>query len=363
MRIALALPLALVATPCAAQSLRPIVEPPLSAQAALAGVDVFLLNEGREAVPVAAPDTLQTTARDGTSLTLELIRSTADTAPVAPGGFVKLRYRLAPLAPGLAAASPATPGISARPDAAPVEQVTDTARGPASSFAGRFSPHEPTYFVAGAGDARAKLQFSFALQPFASAGPLSYLKVAYTQTVFWGIGLPSGPITTVTYSPEGFADVPLSQTARAAIGFRHDSNGGGTTDSVDANRVFLRVSKRFDLGRGWRLDVAPQGWFYVSSNGIATDLPRFWGNGSVTASIGQADGVKFQIFARGNPRSGKGAGELFVSYPIASLGLRDLGLHGVGLYLFGQAFTGYGETLPGYNRADTHARIGVSFTR
>lgn len=362
MRIALvlaaALPLALGAAPAAAQALHPVVEPPQSAQDALAGVDVFLLNEGREAAPVTAPDTIQTLARDGTTLTLELIRSTADTAPIAPGGFVKLRYRLAPLAPGLAVTPPPPPRAASAAGAGAVEQVAETARGPASSFAGRFSPHEPTYFVAGAGDARAKLQFSFALQPFASAGPLSYLKVAYTQTVFWGIGLPSGPITSVTYSPEGFADVPLSGTARAAFGFRHDSNGGGTRDSVDANRVFLRINKRFDLGRGWRLDVAPQGWFYVGTNGIATDLPRFWGNGSITASLGQDDGVKFQIFARGNPRSGRGAGELFVSYPVASLGLR-----GVGLYLFGQAFTGYGETLPGYNRADTHARIGVSFTR
>ncbi|MFM9827532.1 MAG: phospholipase A [Sphingomonas sp.] len=362
MRIALALPialpLALIAAPCAAQTLHPVVEPPQSAQEALSGVDVFLLNEGRETVPVAAPDTIQTMARDGTSLTLELIRSTADTAPVAPGGFVKLRYRLAPLAPGLAAAAPAAPKFRAPAEQAEGERTTDTARGAVSSFVARFSPHEPTYFVAGAGDARAKFQFSFALQPFASTGPFSYLKVAYTQTVFAGIGLPSGPITSVTYSPEGYAEVPLSDTARAAFGYRHDSNGGGPSDSVDANRVFVRVNKRFDLGRGWRLDVAPQGWFYVGSKGIATDLPRFWGNGSITASLGQEGGVKFQIFARGNPRTGQGAGELFVSYPIASLGLR-----GVGLYLFGQAFTGYGETLPGYNRADTHARIGVSFTR
>lgn len=47
----LVLPLVLLAVPAAAQSLHPVAEPPQSAQDALAGVDVFLLNEGREAAP------------------------------------------------------------------------------------------------------------------------------------------------------------------------------------------------------------------------------------------------------------------------------------------------------------------------
>ncbi|MBA4042712.1 MAG: phospholipase, partial [Sphingobium sp.] len=64
------------AAPASAQ-LRPLVAPPESAaKASTDGVDVFLINEGAAPVPIAAPDTIDTIAQDGTALTLELIRST-----------------------------------------------------------------------------------------------------------------------------------------------------------------------------------------------------------------------------------------------------------------------------------------------
>jgi outer membrane phospholipase A len=47
---------------------------------------------------------------------------------------------------------------------------------------------------------------------------------------------------------------------------------------------------------------------------------------------------------------------LFVSYPLAKLG-------GLGIYVFGQGFTGYGEALDDYRVNDTHARIGIALTR
>ncbi|OYY69936.1 phospholipase A [Sphingomonas sp. 28-63-12] len=349
--LCLAPPFLVIATPAAAQ-LRPLVEPPASAARALSGVDVFLLNEGRAPAPVEAPATIQTIAQDGTALTLELIRSTADTGSVAPGGFARLRYRLAPVvrssASRVAAATLATSG----------EEVATTGRGTASGFLGRFSPFEPVYGVIGSGDAGAKVQLSFAMQPFASTGPASYIKVGYTQTIFWALDLPSGPIRATTYSPEAFIDVPVDDGTRLAIGFRHDSNGGGPATSVDINRFYLRANKSFALGSGWRLDIAPQGWFYVGGQGAAGNIERFYGYGALGASIEQRDGIKLALFARGNPVTRLGSAELFASYPIKRFAGGD-----IGLYLFGQAFHGYGEALSDYNRADTHARIGLAFTR
>ncbi len=349
----IAAPMLSLASPVAAQ-LRPLVEPPASAAGALSGVDVFLVNEGKDAAPVDAPATIQTIARDGTALTLELIRSTADIAPVAPGGFARLRYRLAPLArpveprAEVARATPQGPG----------EQVATTGRGTSAAFLNRFSPFEPTYGVVGTGDSGAKVQLSFALQPFASTGPASYIKVAYTQTIFWALDQPSGPIRATTYSPEAFIDVPLDPTTQLSLGYRHDSNGGGPANSVDINRLYVRLNKTFALGNDWRIDIAPQGWVYVGTQGIAGDIERFYGNGALAASLEQKDGLKLALYARGNPMTRLGSAELFASYPIKRFGVGD-----IGLYVFGQAFHGFGEAISDYNRADTHARIGIAFTR
>lgn len=347
----------LFATSAVAQ-LRPLAAPPENAaKANTDGVDVFLINEGTQAAPIAAPDTIDVIAQDGTALTLELIRSTAEGAPVPAGGFAKLRYRLAPL-------SPSAPQVAAtapeRPRPAPVgggETLVADSAGVASAFIERFRPYEPTYVAIGSGRENTKAQVSFALKPFGGTGVLSHLNLAYTHTFFWAFNRPSGPITTAIYSPEVYFDVPVGEQVNVAFGYRHSSNGGGPADSIDANRLYLRVNRQFDLGRGWRLDVAPQGWVFFGTRGIARDLDRFWGNGGITASITQRNGVKLALYGRGDPTTGRGAAEVFLSYPLRRIG------GDVGLYLFGQAFTGFGETLPRYNERDTTARIGIALTR
>jgi len=232
------------------------------------------------------------------------------------------------------------------------------ARGTSSGFLDRFAPFEPIYGVFGTGDAGAKVQFSFAHQPFAGSGPASHIKVAYTQTMFWALDQPSGPFRATTYSPEAFIDVPLDPTTQLAIGYRHDSNGEGPATSIDVNRLYLRANERFALGKGWQLDVTPQGWFYVGTQGVADDIERFMGYGALGASIEQKHGIKLALYARGNPRTRQGSAELFLSYPVKRFGLGDSGI-----YVFGQAFHGYGEALSDYNIVDSHARIGIALTR
>ncbi|PTS91039.1 phospholipase, partial [Sphingomonas sp. HMWF008] len=80
-----------VATPAAAQ-LRPLLDPPASAEAARAGVEVFLLNESAAAQPARGPDEIETIARDGTKL--RLIAAPDEPQSVAAGGFARVRYRL-----------------------------------------------------------------------------------------------------------------------------------------------------------------------------------------------------------------------------------------------------------------------------
>jgi phospholipase A1/A2 len=355
MRLFLIPPLLIVATPAFAQ-IAPVPEQPASADAAQAGVTVFFPNESDAPVDPKAPDTLRLTAADGTRLTLE--REGPALLPVAPGGFGRARYRPAPVAVAqapLPATDPATEQAEAI--AASREQEVLGSSGTASGIAARFSPYRPTYGAFGLDDAGAKLQFSFAFQPFETNGALNGLRLAYTQTMFWRLDLPSGPFVSTNYSPEVFYEMPLAQDMVAAVGYAHDSNGRGEVGSIDVNRIYARLTRRYDLGDRWYAEVSPQAWFYVGKQGIADDIERYMGYGALGATIGQTDGLKLQATVRGNPGTGKGAGEVFASYPLARIGF------GLGIYAFGQLYTGYGEALDDFDRHDTHARFGIALTR
>jgi hypothetical protein len=354
----LILPALLLASPAAAQVRAVPVQPP-SEREALRGVEVFLINEGANSVPAEAPRQIEVTTTDGVRLVLERVPGPSVT--VAAGGFAKARYvpvAHIPAAPPVAVAvrMPTRPGKSGGEGEGEGETAITSSAGTASGFLDRFSPHEPTYGAFGLDDSGGKLQLSFAFQPFGGEGALSHLRVAYTHLMFWRIDLPSGPFRNTVYSPEVYADVPVSDTLTLGLGYRHDSNGEGPADSIDSNRIFLRAAKTFDLGDGWRAELVPQGWIHAGKRGLTPDLERYLGNGSLTASVMRENGLKVALTGRASFETGRGAGELFVSYPLAPLG-------GLGLYVFGQAFTGYGESLNDYRRDDSHVRIGVAFTR
>jgi outer membrane phospholipase A len=339
------------AGPAAAQ-LRPLVDPPASAAAARDGVEVFLLNEGPAAVPAEGPAEIETVAKDGTRL--RLVAAPDEVLTVAPGGFARLRYRIAAAAPGQVAANDPPAPVAPGP---PAETVASNSARSSSGFLDRFHPYEPVYGAAGLGDAGAKLQVSFDFRLFGhDDGPR--LDFAYTQTMFWALDQSSGPFRATNYSPELFVDMPVDATTTLGAGYRHDSNGERTARSIDVNRLFARATKSFDFGGDWRFDITPQAWFYVADQGVAPDLDRYWGYTSLSAAIGQRNGLKLELQGRGNPGTGKGSAEAFLSFPLARI---SNGLPHV--YLFGQAFTGYGEALSDYNRSASHVRLGVAFTR
>jgi hypothetical protein len=341
------------AAPAAAQ-LRPLVEPPASAEAAQHGVDVFLLNEGPAPVPAEGPAEIETVAKDGARLRLIIAPDAVLT--VQPGAFARLHYRLAAAAPAGTAQTPAPAPAPAR-GATAIEQVATDSSGSSSAFFDRFRPHDPIYGAFGPGDAGGKLQLSFAFRALGSEdGP--NLNFAYTQTMFWALGEPSGPFRATNYSPELSVDLPIDRTMTIGLGYRHDSNGLGRAGSIDVNRVFVRAAKRFALGDDWTFELVPEAWFYVGRRGTASDLDRYWGYNALTTSIGKQDSLKLSLTGRANPGTGKGAIEAYLSYPLAAIS-DDL----PHIYLFGQAFTGYGEALSDYNRHDSHARLGIAFTR
>lgn len=349
----LLLPFALLAATPAAAQVRAVPAQPASEAEALRGVEVFLVNEGDAPVTDAGPREIEVTAVDGTRLVLE--RAPGPTRVIAPGGFAKARY--VPVSVAGTAVPPSGQHAPAR--IPPAETVAQSSTGASAAFLDRFEPHEPTYGVFGTSDSGGKLQVSFAFRPFDEDAPLKLgnLRFAYTQTMFWALNQPSGPFRATTYSPEVYASIPAGDDVHVALGWRHDSNGRGPADSIDVNRIFARVETTTDLGSGWHLDLAPQAWVYVGRQGIAPDLKDYWGVTSLAAAIRQDDGLKIALNARGSFETRKGGAELFVSYPLTRLG------GGLGFYVFGQAYTGYGEALDDFRVNDTHARIGIALTR
>lgn len=341
------------ATPVAAQ-LRAVPAPVADERTALRGVEVFLINESGVPLDADGPREIEVTATDGTRLILQ--RMPMARATVAPGAFIKVRY-----VPVGIAGQAVPPALAHQPADIPTpgETTVSSSTGSSSAFLDRFEPHEPVYGAFGLNDSGAKLQVSFAFRPFDTDAPLKLgnLRFAYTQTMFWALNEPSGPFRSTIYSPEVYADVAAGENSVISVGYRHDSNGRGLPGSVDVNRFFLRGQHSFDLGNDWKLDVAPMGWLYVGNEGAATNLRRTWGNSSLTLAIRQQDGLKVAATARGSFESGRASGEVFASYPLRPLG------GGFGIYLFGQAFTGYGETLDDIDRRDTHARLGIALTR
>ncbi|WP_315759823.1 phospholipase A [Sphingomonas sp. Y38-1Y] len=356
MRSILILPALAMAAPAAAQ-IAPVPQQPASAEAAGHGVTVFFPNESDAPVDPRAPDTLEVTAADGTRLTL--VRDGPALLPVAPGGFGRARYRAAPVDVARAAPPSVATPVEEAAEAIAASRETEVlgSAGTASAIASRFAPYRPTYGAFGLDDAGAKLQFSFAFQPFDSNGALNGLRFAYTQTMFWRLDLPSGPFRSTNYSPEIYYEMPLAQDAVAAVGYAHDSNGREEVGSIDINRIYARLTRRFDLGDRWYAEVSPQLWLFVGKQGVADDIERYMGYGQIGGTIGRTDGLKLQAVVRGNPGTGRGAAELFASYPLAPIG------YGFGIYAFGQLFTGYGEAIDDFDRRDTHARFGIALSR
>ncbi|WP_082453760.1 phospholipase A [Sphingomonas sp. Leaf62] len=335
----IALALLLAAPP----QIRIVAEPPESVAAAGQGVTVFLLNEG-STVAEAEPHILDVITADGAAIEIAPLDATPVSVP--PGGFRKLRY--------LIASSPIPVPPSPSPSAVPSGETTvATATGRASGFLDRFEPHAPIYGAFGLGSDGAKLQFSLAVRPFDGAGALDGVRLAWTQTMFWAIDQPSGPFRSTTYSPEVYYQRALRDDIVGAVGYAHDSNGRDA-GSIDVNRLFASASYAVPIGGDWRVEVTPKLWTYVGTG--YRDLDRYWGNWSLGAAIGQTDGLRIAASLR-NPAGSRRAGEVFASYPLTRIG------GGTGLYVFGQAFSGYGEAIDDYRRRSSSARLGIAFTR
>lgn len=181
--------------------------------------------------------------------------------------------------------------------------------------------------------------------------------VAYTQQSHWQLyndtGNASRPFRDTNYMPELILSYKPAlrwgelQWNLANLAFNHQSNGRSDLLSRSWNRVIAS----FGVESG-NLGVQGRLWYRIPESGDEDDNPTisdYYGWGDLSA-IYKWRGQSFAATIRGNPSTGKGAGQLtWTSAPL---------LGPVRGYV--KLFSGYGETLIDYNWKQTTIGIGVS---
>jgi outer membrane phospholipase A len=242
------------------------------------------------------------------------------------------------------------------------------------SFAGRFSAHEPVYFIYGGQAPGAKFQFSFKYRLVGDQGRLGEelpalrgLYFGFTQRSLWDINANSSPFYDTSYMPE------LMFESQAVVdpgdnggfkflgyqaGLRHESNGRDGPESRSLNIAYFRPAFAFGRLDGWNLIVAPRLFTYVSDLSNNPDIRDYRGNAELMAIIGRNDRGALALTGRLGSGGHRGSLQADLTIPVKFDKLFDFAT-----YLLIQYWDGYGESLRDYNKRTSTVRAGFSLVR
>ena len=206
-----------------------------------------------------------------------------------------------------------------------------------------------------------KFQISFKTPILVNVGqlPLSIF-FGYTQVSYWQAYNSdySSPFRETNYEPELFAtwkqDLQLTDNWHFKVGslnLTHQSNG--QTGSL--SRSWNRIESNLVFANN-NLTVAFTPWYRFeedSANDDNPDLTDYYGHGQISAVYPVYNNT-FTLTTRNNIESGfsKGSVKLDWSFPLGFLSARG--------YL--QVFSGYGNSLIGYNEYTNTIGVGISLT-
>lgn len=245
-------------------------------------------------------------------------------------------------------------------------------QGPGRFFKEHISGYEPMYFIAGNKSPDVKFQISFAYQLLNSDGPLATaapalkgFHIAYTQTSLWDGNASSAPFYDTSYKPEFFfawENVMRSPPARwfqldLQASLKHESNGKGGADSRSLNIAYFRPTLTLGRDDGLQLILQPRVWTYLGDLSDNPDVVDYRGYADLRAILGWKRGLQLSALGRMGRDGNHRALQLDLTYPM----MRIFG--SFSLYLDVQYFTGYGESLLGYNRSSDELRAGLALFR
>lgn len=242
------------------------------------------------------------------------------------------------------------------------------------SFAGRFSPHEPVYFIYGPDAPGAKFQFSFKYRVLGQKAGLGNrlpvlrgLYAGYTQRSLWDIDAESSPFYDSSYMPELMYE---SQSVVSPgdgggfrllgyqVGVRHESNGQQGPESRSLNIAYIRPAFSFGRLDGWNLIVVPRIFEYIVDVENNPDIKDYRGNAELTVILGRNDRGALALTGRAGQGFHKGSLQADLTIPVKFDKMFDFAT-----YLLIQYWNGYGESLRSYNQRSETVRAGFSLVR
>jgi phospholipase A1 len=234
--------------------------------------------------------------------------------------------------------------------------------------------YKDNYFLTGfTHETEVKFQFSAKFDVWPNRGPHA-VYFAFSQRSLWNIYRVSQPFAENNYAPELFYSyfhapnrydpAPGCGFFLERVGLIHESTGEGGSRSRGWNRVY--GESRFacyDAERNYGV-LTLQLWappFGVTDN---PDIVKYQGYGELSLGVGSDHGQAWL-----------GDWELAVHTRKGTRGTRAGSVEADARwrpsygsfwrftpYLYGQFFTGYGETLLSYDRALSAIRVGIGFT-
>ena len=367
-------------------------------------VDLAAMNPGGLEAPFGAPLSIAgKIIVDGDERDVTLDSVSGAPVSVAPGGFAVRHYRLTlpsgvtgrvvlevdsssfgvlrtvlevePPAVVAQASEPAKPATSAAPETGTqFDKLMDSApvaSGIARTFAGRFMPNQPIYFLYGDEPQAVKFQFSFDYRLASmrwgkpDAQKISTVRIGYTQRSLWDIQDSSSPFYDTSYMPE-VAFVTDSAMPRTRgwftwmgwrAGYQHESNGKDGFDSRSLNTFYLRP--RFILGDldHWFLVMVPEVWTYIGDVEDNPQIKDYRGYGKLRFYVGKNTGPSLRVTAWSGKDFDNGSYELDLTWPIKT---QRFSLE---TYFHVQYFNGYGESLRAYDQKVESLRFGLGLVR
>ncbi len=242
------------------------------------------------------------------------------------------------------------------------------------TFAGRFSPHEPVYFIYGPDAPGAKFQFSFKYRVLGEKAGLGKtlpalrgLYAGFTQRSLWDIDAQSSPFYDSSYMPELMLESQSVVDSGGDGGFkllgyqagvRHESNGQQGVDSRSVNIAYVRPV--FSVGRldGWNLLVIPRVFGYIADLKDNPDIAAYRGHVELTAILGRNDRAALALTGRIGNGFHKGSLQADLTFPVKFDRMFDFAT-----YVLIQYWNGYGESLRDYNKQTSKVRAGFSLVR